>query len=132
MLNPFPELLTYSFFAPTILRVAAALVFLYMAYRAYARREEAAKLDFPMIGRGAWIAWFAIAVYAVIGLALAVGYYTQIAAILGGIGAIKGIVFTRRFGAVFPLSRAAFSLLLVILLSLLLSGAGALAYDLPL
>ena len=89
MLNPFPELLVYGFFAPTLLRIAAGLVFLYIAYKHYTRREMFAEIDFPLVGRGVWIVWFAIFVEAAVGAMLVFGYYTQIAALLGAIAAAK-------------------------------------------
>lgn len=132
MLNPFPELLAYGFFAPTLLRVAAGLVFLYVASQHYARREAFGEINFPLVGHKTWTVWFAIVVEVVVGAMLVAGYYTQIAALVGVIAAAKYFFF-RRYGPSFaPLSSIASVLLLVICLSLLLSGAGALAFDLPL
>jgi len=132
MLNTFPNLLVLGFFAPTILRVAAAGLLLYAAYAAQKHKHEAAGLQFPVIGRAPWAATFASIAYAVIGLLLLFGAYTQIAAILGALTALKSLVLGGRFPALFPYSRSTYVLLLAICLSLLVSGAGALAYDLPL
>lgn len=132
MLNPFPELLTYSFFAPTIVRVAAAALFLYVGYRHWKGRESICQTRFPVIGQGAWIAWLSTAVQLAIGASLLFGYYTQIGALVGSLAAVKGILFGRVYPSAFPLSRATYALLLAACLSLLLSGAGAFAFDLPL
>jgi uncharacterized membrane protein YphA (DoxX/SURF4 family) len=132
MLTPFPSLLIFSFTAPTLLRIAAALVFAYLAYRHYQNRAHIAHISFPIVGRGEWVAWFAIIIEAGVALGLFFGYYTQYAALLGAIGALKQIIWRGKYPGFFWLTRSAAFLLLVICLSLLLTGAGAFAYDLPL
>jgi len=132
MLNPFPSLLTYSFFAPTLLRVAAALVFAYIAYRHYQNRDAISRVHFPVVGHGMWIPWAAVIVEVITALGLFFGYHTQYMAILGAIIALKHIIWRGHYPAFFWLTRSAAFLLLVICLSLLISGAGALAQDLPL
>jgi hypothetical protein len=132
MLNTFPALLTYGFFAPTILRVAAALVFLYMAYTVYQHRAQAAQVPLPLVGVQSWAPGFAVLAYGIIGLSLLLGYYTQIGAILGAIASLKKLFWGKRLQVLFPLSRASSLLLFAICLSLLVTGAGALAFDLPL
>ena len=130
MLNPFPELLVYSFFAPTLLRVAVALAFLYIAYMQYLRRTQISALHFPIVGQN--FAWFAIAFHTIVGVALLVGYYTQVAAIVAIAGLVKGWWLNKRYPSVVIVPTSTILLLLVICLSLLLSGAGALAFDVPL
>lgn len=132
MLNTFPGLLTYGFFAPTLLRVVVGLIFFYIAWHTYARRVEIAEVSLPVVGRAAWAVWFAVIVELLIGLALLVGYYTQIAAIVGALAALKFLLLKRQIGGYAPLSKIASFLLLAICLSLMVSGAGALAMDLPL
>ncbi len=132
MLNPFPELLVYQLLAPTLLRLAAAAAFLYVAYSVYKRRKEIAEITFPLIGKGEWIAWVSTVFHAAVGFMLGAGYYTQIAALLGAIGTLKSLFFMRFYQPLVPLPRAAIALLFVILVSLLLTGAGAFAYDIPL
>ena len=132
MLNTFPNLLVLGFFAPTLLRVAVACLFFYAAYSAYKHRDAAARLRFPLIGEAPWAGGFTTLIYAALGLMLLLGYYTQIAAILAGITSIKGLLFCKRFGPLFPYSRSTYLLLLVICLSLLVSGSGGRAFDLPL
>ena len=132
MLNPFPQLLSYAFFAPTLIRVAAALVFAYVAWMQWDKRVKISHIKFPLIGGGMWIVWVTLIVEAAATLGLLFGYYTQWAAILGALLSIKYFVWHNRYEETFPISRVASVLLLVICLSLLLSGAGALARDLPL
>lgn len=132
MLNTFPDLLSLGFFAPTILRITVALAFLFGAYLQHRRLEELSRIRFPIVGAGAWIIWLSIIAHTVIGLMLFFGYYTQIAAILGIVGSIKGIVYAKKYPRLFALCRADYVFILAICLSLLLSGAGAWARDLPL
>ena len=132
MFNTFPQLLTYGFFAPTLLRIAAAVVFAYLAYYHYQHKDAVAHTRFPVVGEGAWIAWLAMAVEAIVALGLLVGYHTQIAAILGALIALKAAFWSGKYPTFFVLSRGTAFLLLVICLSLLVTGAGALAFDLPL
>jgi len=132
MLNPFPELLTYGIFAPALLRVAVALAFGYMAYAQWHRRHTLSSIKFPIIGSGAWILWTSIIITTITALALLVGYGTQWAALVGALLSFKGAVWAKRYSQFFPLCRAEYILLLVICLSLLLSGAGHPAFDLPL
>lgn len=134
MLNPFPELLVFGFFAPTLLRLAAAGVFLYVVSAQWERREAMAKIPFPIIGTswGMGVVWVAVIIELIIAGMLLAGYYTQIAALLGMVAATKYFYFEKWWPTFAPLSRVTSVLLFVILISLLLSGAGALAYDLPL
>lgn len=132
MLTPFPELLTYGFFAPTIIRVMVAFSFAGIAYAVYTRRDEIAHISFPIVGKAAWLAPVSALVHALIAAALFVGYYTQIAAILAILSALKQAYFAKQYPRAIPLCRAEYILLVAMCLSLLLSGAGAMALDLPL
>ena len=132
ILTPFPSLLMYNFFAPTLLRVAAAIIFAYLAYRHFKNRDEIARMRFPIVGQGAWIAWCAVLAEVALALALFFGYYTQFAAIVGALSALKHIIWRGKYPNFFWLTHSAAFLLLVIMLSLLLTSAGAFAFDLPL
>jgi hypothetical protein len=132
MLTPFPELLVYQFYAPTIVRIVAGLAFLFVAYLLYHRRHELAHAPLPVIGRAPWFIWIAAVVQGAIGFALLFGYYTQIAALVGMLISLKGVVFAKRFPKLYPLCRLEFLFILAICASLMLSGAGALAFDQPL
>jgi hypothetical protein len=132
MLNPFPDLLVYGFFAPTILRLAGAAAFFFIAYMQWTRRCELADTVYPVLGKGAWVAPSSAVVHAALGLMLLAGWYTQIAALIGIAAAFKGILYAKTMPRFMPLCRGEYILLIAILASLMLSGAGALAYDLPL
>jgi uncharacterized membrane protein YphA (DoxX/SURF4 family) len=128
----FPQLFFLSFYVPTLLRVVVALLFFYIAWQTYARRDELARLQLPVVGKAAWAIWFAVIVEILIGLSLFFGYYTQFAAIIGALAALKFFILKRRIGGYAPISKIASLLLLTICLSLVISGAGALAMDVPL
>ena len=132
MLNPFPDLLVFSFFAPTLLRIAAAFALFYIAYQQYHRRSETKQLRLPIVGRNSWWYVASITFHTILGVLLLFGFYTQIAALLATAGNLKGLWLNHRHPSVVILSDSAVVLLTVICLSLLLTGAGALAIDLPL
>lgn len=131
MLNPIPELLTYSFFAPTLLRVVVAGILAYELYSQFQNREEISQLRYPLL-RGPAVFWTAAALGVVIIIALLLGYFTQYAAIAAAVLSFWGIVQLKRDRGLFCLSRTTYVLLLAICISLLATGAGALALDLPL
>ncbi len=132
MLNVFPGLLTYGFFAPTLLRIAAAIVLFYLAYNHYTQREHIARTHFPVFGAKTWIAWVAIFVDVVVGLGLFFGAWTQVAALLGALIALKYGIWYGKYPSYFVLPRSTAFLLCIVCLSLMLTGAGAMAFDVPL
>ena len=130
-LTDFPQLFSYTFFVPTLLRVAAAFVFGGVAKTQWRARTENQALLAPLLGTLSRSALtLLVAVEYAIAIALLVGWHTQIAAAVGVILALKYIfVRPRSFS---PLSSTAKWLLLVICLSLVVLGAGALALDIHL
>lgn len=132
MLNTFPALLTYGFFAPALLRIAAAACFAYLVWSHLSHSKEIARIPLPLIGAQSSVAYVGAIIEALVALALLFGYHTQIAAIAGAVLSLKYWYWSGSYHAYFIYSRAACFLLLVICLSLLLSGAGAQAIDLPL
>lgn len=116
----------FAFFAPTLLRVAVAGMLFYLAHQQWQRRSEitrARSTAFPTLS---------IIFNVIVGVALSVGYYTQIASLLAIVGFCIGLWLNRRHPHIVILSNTTVILLIVISFSLLLSGAGAFAYDLPL
>lgn len=128
MLSDFPALL-YPFLAPTVLRTAVALVLFYLAYKQFARRQEIAVLR-PQMGK--LFTWLAVFFNVVLGSMLLFGYHTQVAAMLASLGQLYGLWANKRWPSVVILSNAAVVLTIVILISLIISGPGAFARDLPL
>jgi len=131
MLNPFPSLLTYSFFAPTVLRVVAACVIIMRAYSHWRRQAEIGSLLTPLVGKlSVALVWLLILIEAGTGGALFVGAKVQIAAIFGVLLALKSLIVRPR--GIMLLSRSSGWLLFAICLALLVLGAGAFAFDIPL
>lgn len=126
MLNPFPQLLVFSFFAPTLLRAAVAIMLFYLAYQQWQRRDAIARV------RSAGFPAVSIAFNTIIGAGLLLGYYTQAAALLAVIGFGIGLWMNKRHPSVRILPNTTILILIIVCLSLLVSGAGALAFDLPL
>jgi uncharacterized membrane protein YphA (DoxX/SURF4 family) len=129
MLNPFPDLFTYTTFAPMLLRIAVALIFAYVAWVQWRRRRELAQTPFPFVGAGAWMVWVFIIVELIAAVGLFLGFSTQWVAILGALIALKTTVWGRRYPRYFVLTRITALLVLVVCLSLLLTGAGQHALD---
>jgi hypothetical protein len=115
MLNPFPDLLALGFFAPTIVRIAAAAILLTGAYAHYKNKANV----------------LAVA-HAIVGGMLFLGWYTQYAALLGMLGIVFNALFPGRLRKTASPPWQTSLLLFAILFSLLISGAGAFAFDLPL
>ncbi len=133
MLNPFPQLLNYTFFAPTLLRVFAALMFFYVAYALIQKRDVITSTPAPLIGKPTeWMCWLSATIITLTGLALFFGYGTQWAAIVGMIIALNNGLFAHCYQHIMPLARSTYILIFIICLSLLITGAGGIAFDVPL
>jgi len=132
MLSLFPQLLFLAPYSATILRITAGIVFLSVAWVRIGRREEQSRINFIVVGHGMWIPIVAALVEFAVALALIAGIYTQLAALFGALLALKSFVWKGRYDAMFPLSRTTSVLLMAICVSLVLTGAGMLAFDLPL
>ncbi|HLP44120.1 MAG TPA: DoxX family membrane protein [Candidatus Nanoarchaeia archaeon] len=133
MLSIFPELFTYSLFAPFILRLVLGAYFMYTGIRHH--KEDAALWNTVWNDKkiGSWTVGSILAkVQIAIGVLLILGLWTQIAAILvivfNKVEWYKRHKFnTEPIAALWPkifISAIAFSLLFL--------GAGFLAADLPL
>ena len=134
MLNPFPELLAYGIIAPMIIRVAVCAAFFYLAVQHFRTRNESTELLSPMVGSLSSVAGPALALTeCMVGLLLVVGAWTQVAALIAIAICIKSFLFKMGRQTLFPLPRSTYVLLLVMSISLLLSGAGGpFGFDLPL
>lgn len=130
----FPGLFFLTPFSATLLRIVAAYAFLYMANSMVQTREKIANLrDIPLVGSmSPWMIWVSATITAIVGALLAIGLYTQVAAILGLIISLKHCLGMYWYPSIMPLSRGTYALLFVICISLLITGAGQIAFDLPL
>ena len=133
MLNLFPALLDYSNFAPLILRVVLGLVFVAHGYPKLFTgfSQTAGWFDSVGIKPGKFWAFVVGAVEFFGGIALVLGFATQLAALLIAINmvvAMAKVKFKMGFVNGYELDL----ILLAAALSLTLTGAGAFAIDLPL
>jgi uncharacterized membrane protein YphA (DoxX/SURF4 family) len=134
MLSIFPQLFLFSFFAPTILRLTLGLVFIRFGSLAFAgdRHRLIEAYEKWHLKPGVVFASILGVFELLAGVSLVLGYYMQIGALIAGIISLK-LLMTKLMGKPFGSEGALFDLvLLAIALSLLLSGAGALAFDMPL
>lgn len=134
MLNPFPDLLTYSLFAPFILRVVLGVILVDLGILKFKSEKDRWVNTFKGLRlkpADTLVSLFGL-IEIVGGIMLVVGLYTQIAA----------LVFVLMFAIEFYLEWTEANILkrdlvfyilcLAISFSLLLSGAGAFAFDIPL
>src|SRR6185436_3220863 len=118
MLNTFPELLSYGFFAPALLRICVALSLFYLAYMQFGRRAEIVKARIPGFPA------LSVIFNTLVGLSITFGYYTQIAVIAAIAGFVVGIYMNYRYKHIVILPTSTIIVLIVICLSLLVTGAG--------
>lgn len=134
MLNPFPDLLTYSLLAPFLLRVLAGFVFINLGAMAFKNEKErwAISLSTLRIPNPK----LAVKILGIIeiagGIMFLIGFYTQIAALILALLTFSEAYVEYKDPAILKRNFVFYIMLLVIMLSLLLSGAGAFAVDLPL
>ncbi len=122
MVTPFPDLLTFSLLAPFIIRVFLGIYFILWGWSAV-RRSFNDGATAPL-QRPSWATRTIAFLGIVAGLLTLFGFLTQI-------GAIALMALSAYFGR-HTENRATFVLLFGMALSLLFSGAGFLAFDLPL
>lgn len=132
MLTIWPQLLFLSPLSATLLRIVAGLVFAYVALQQYHRRETIAGLKYLFVPGGMWIVWTMTVIEIATALSLILGYKAQIGALIGALLALKYCVWHRSYREMFPLSIVSSLLLLAICVSVLVTGAGIFAFDLPL
>ncbi len=132
MLSLFPEILFLAPMGVALLRITAGLTFLSLGYWRTRKLHELSHVRFPFVGSGTWLVVVLICIEGATGAALLVGHFAQLAAIFGALLALKYLVWCKRFPQFFPLERSTHALLFIICLSLIVSGAGAFAFDLPL
>ncbi|MEX2013558.1 MAG: DoxX family protein [Parcubacteria group bacterium] len=134
MLNLFPDLLMYSLAGPFVLRVLLGLIFIDLGFLKFRSEKNRWLTSFETLGlRPADLFLSLYALLQIIGgLLLLVGLWTQVAALAFAI--FTGIELYIEWQAREILKRdmVFYLLIFVISLSLLLTGAGAYAIDIPL
>ena len=134
MLSLFPFLFNFSFFGPTIIRVAAALVFIFGGYqKTFTKKIEwSAHFESASIKSAGQIILIVGILELIAGGFLLVGFLTQAVALVLAIISLAYIILKIKKPSALPNKVGFYFLLLAINLSLLLTGPGALAFDLPL
>lgn len=135
MLNPFPSLLTYGLLAPFLLRVTLGIILANLGYLKLTKEKGSWALVFKAIGLGKQkeFGTIAIGIIEIVGgLMLVAGFYTQIAALVFVILTGTEMYLEYEDAGLIQRNIVFYVLLFVIALSLMVTGAGFLAFDLPL
>ena len=114
MLSPLPELFFLSPLAATVIRISVAIVFALAAWKHFADSETREKAVSVLEG--------------VIAIGLFVGFYAQYAAIAGGLVACTWLYSVN----LRPMPKSTVLLVLIMCITLVITGAGPFAFDLPL
>ncbi|KKQ83528.1 MAG: DoxX family protein [Parcubacteria group bacterium GW2011_GWB1_38_8] len=134
MLNPFPELLNYSLLAPLILRVLVGLIFIDLGFLKFRGEKERWLASFETLGlRPVDLFLSLYAMLQIVGGALLIiGLWTQVAALTFVIFTGIELYIEWRAQEILRRDMVFYLLIFTISLSLLLTGAGAYAIDIPL
>lgn len=134
MLSIFPELLTYQMFAPLLLRVVLGLILINLGYLKFNKEKARFHLLFQTLGwkpKEFWTKVFGT-IEMVGGVALIVGFWTQIAALVFVIINFAELFIETKEASLLKRDAIFYLLIFIIALSLLFTGPGFLAFDLPL
>ncbi len=134
MLNPFPELLMYSALGPLVLRFVLGLLFIDLGVLKLRGERESWSLAFEALALRPTS--FFVPFYAVLqivgGFFLIIGLWTQVVALAFVVFSGLELYVEWRAREVLRRDLVFYFLIFVISLSLLLTGAGAFAVDIPL
>lgn len=131
MLNPFP-IQFLSLLGYFILRVVIGFALLILAERHWKMRHSLSQvLTLPIFPFGTFTTYMFIGVELIVGSMFILGFYTQIAALIGITMSIKMLFLRNRFDHESLPSKMVYFLFIGICLTLLITGAGVFAFDLP-
>lgn len=134
MLNTFPFLLSFGILAPTFLRIFAGLFFARFGWLKLTRSRRS-KIDFfEKIGLKPAVTflWVVSIIEIVVGVMLVVGFLTQIAAMMASLIMLACIFIKMKDVTALPNSLDFYILFFIVFISLIFTGAGLFAFDLPL
>lgn len=133
MLNPFPELLAFGLLAPFIIRICLGVVFIrhgyFKLFKGWVETVES------FVNAGGTAKRFVIilgSVEIIGGIMLFLGFLTQIAALTLAVITLAVLLFRKASGNISNRDSAFAVFLSLILISLMFSGAGFFAFDIPL
>lgn len=134
MLSVFPFLLSYKLIAPLILRLTLGVIFVDYGWSKLHRQKKEKLEMFEKIGLkpGLTYVWIIAIIEIVVGLFLIFGFLTQVATLLASIIIAVAIFIKIKQPLSLESSLCLLIVCLVIALSLLLTGPGFFAFDLPL
>jgi putative oxidoreductase len=133
MLSIFPSFLDYGLLAPFIIRIVVGLIFVDLGYlKIRKERERWYNLFNTFIGIGGFFVNLIALIEMIGGLLLILGLFTQAAALALALLAFLNLYLEWRDPAFVRRSFVFYPMLFAMTLSLLFSGAGFLAIDLPL
>ncbi len=115
-LSLFPSLFTFELLAPTILRLTVAYFLINSGWNIYKNSSNK---------------WLGI-IYSIFGAMILVGLFTQVVAILSIIAIKIDWLMKRKIATVSKEQMMVYVFAVVILLSLLVTGPGIFAFDIPL
>lgn len=134
MLNPFPDLLTYSLLAPLLLRLVVGFIFVDLGLLKLRGEKQRWIAVFETLHLKP--ADFFVPLYAFLqiigGVLLIIGLWTQVAALMFVIFTGTELYIEWKAKEVLKRDLVFYLLLFIISLSLLFTGAGAFAFDIPL
>lgn len=137
MLSLFPDFIYLGVaFSPLVIRLCVAVALIGLARHHLRHKDSLAKLvsEFaPWLSPHASLAArLSPAITIAVAVCLFLGLFTQGAAVLAAIAAVKVIYFKKKYPDIAPESRSFYVLVLVLSLLLVFAGAGPFAFDLPL
>jgi uncharacterized membrane protein YphA (DoxX/SURF4 family) len=134
MLNPFPFLLDYQFYGPTILRLVVGIYIIWLGSSKLPSIQPSLMAFFESLGlKPAAYYLYPLAVGEIVaGLCLVAGFMTQIAAGVIAIISFVSLIISSRNPEAKLRAPAEYMFVLVIALALLVMGAGKIAFDWPL
>jgi uncharacterized membrane protein YphA (DoxX/SURF4 family) len=134
MLNPFPHLLDYQFFGPTLLRFVVGCYLLWIGYSRFTVKGMPLKEFFASLGlKPASYYVNTLGLFEIlVALCLIAGFLTQIAAAILAVVSFVLLVVSVRYPSAKLRMPTEYLFLLTISLTLLVMGAGRIAIDWPL
>jgi uncharacterized membrane protein YphA (DoxX/SURF4 family) len=134
MLNPFPELLSLGLVAPLILRLVLGLIFVNTGYLKLTKEKQRWAVFLNAIRLKPAKQWVIVLglIEIIAGALLVVGLFTQYTCLVLLILTAKEWLVEYKEDALVSRDIVFYTLVAAILLSLLLTGAGFLAFDIPL
>jgi uncharacterized membrane protein YphA (DoxX/SURF4 family) len=134
MLNPFPELLSFSLLGPLVLRLVLGLIFVdlgVLKFKAERSRWISSFKALHLNPAEIFVSGFGL-IEVVGGFLLIIGAWTQIVALVFIVLVGLELYVEYRDASILKRDFTFYLLVLAIAISLLLSGAGAYAFDIPL